>query len=45
MTTDQETEIDDYSWRLDRPKLWDRAIRHVAIDEGADLVQNTAADE
>ena len=38
MTTDQETEIDDYSWRLDRPKLWDRAIRHFAIDEGADLV-------
>lgn len=32
------TEIDDYSWRLDRPKMWDRAIRHFAIDEGADLV-------
>ena len=31
-------EIDDYSWRLDRPKMWDRAIRHFAIDEGADLV-------
>ena len=38
MTAGQETEIDDYSWRLDRPKLWDRAIRHFAIDEGADLV-------
>ena len=38
MTPDQENEIDDYSWRLDRPKLWDRAIRHFAIDEGADLV-------
>ncbi|MFL2983700.1 MAG: CapA family protein [Candidatus Neomarinimicrobiota bacterium] len=32
------TEINDYSWRLDRPKMWDRAIRHFAIDEGADLV-------
>ena len=31
-------EIDDYSWRLDRPQMWDRAIRHFAIDEGADLV-------
>jgi PKD repeat protein len=38
MTPDQEFEIDDYSLRLDRPKLWDRAIRHFAIDEGADLV-------
>ncbi len=31
-------DTEDYSWRLDRPKLWDRAIRHFAIDEGADLV-------
>ena len=31
-------EIEDYSWRLDRPRMWDRAIRHFAIDEGADLV-------
>ena len=32
------TEINDYSWRLDRPQMWDRAIRHFAIDQGADLV-------
>ena len=32
------TEVDDYSWRLDRPQMWDRAIRQFAIDEGADLV-------
>ena len=32
------TEVNDYSWRLDRPQMWDRAIRHFAIDEGADLV-------
>ena len=38
MTPEQGTEIDDYSWRMDRPKMWDRAIRHFAIDEGADLV-------
>ena len=31
-------EAEDYSWRLDRPQMWDRAIRHFAIDEGADLV-------
>ena len=31
-------EVDDYSWRLDRPQMWDRAIRHFAVDEGADLV-------
>ena len=31
-------EAEDYSWRLDRPKMWDRALRHFAIDEGADLV-------
>ncbi|MBI65966.1 MAG: hypothetical protein CMG64_06710 [Candidatus Marinimicrobia bacterium] len=31
-------EIEDYSWRLDRPQMWDRAIRHFAIDEGADIV-------
>ena len=38
MSPEEGTEIDDYSWRLDRPKMWDRAIRHFAIDEGADLV-------
>ena len=32
------SEVDDYSWRLDRPQMWDRAIRHFAIDEGADVV-------
>ena len=31
-------EAEDYSWRLDRPQMWDRAIRHFAIDEGADIV-------
>ena len=31
-------DIEDYSHRLDRPKMWDRAIRHFAIDQGADLV-------
>ena len=31
-------EAEDYSWRLDRPQMWDRAIRHFAIDEGADAV-------
>ena len=31
-------EIEDYSWRLDRPQMWDRAIRHFAVDQGADLV-------
>ena len=31
-------EIEDYSWRLDRPQMWDRAIRHFSIDQGADLV-------
>ncbi len=29
---------EDYSPRLDRPKMWDRAIRQFAIDEGADAV-------
>ena len=39
-TTNPKTgrEVDDYSWRLDRPQMWDRAIRHFAIDEGADIV-------
>ena len=31
-------EAEDYSWRLDRPQMWDRAIRHFTIDEGADIV-------
>ncbi len=31
-------EEEDYSTRLDQPQMWDRAIRHFAIDEGADLV-------
>lgn len=31
-------EEEDYSRRLDQPQMWDRAIRHFAIDEGADLV-------
>ena len=31
-------EEEDYSPLLDRPKIWDRAIRHFAIDEGADIV-------
>jgi len=31
-------DAEDYSWRLDRPQMWDRAIRHFAINEGADLV-------
>lgn len=31
-------EEEDYSHRLDRPQMWDRAIRHFAIDEGADAV-------
>ena len=31
-------EEEDYSPRLDRPQMWDRAIRHFAIDEGADAV-------
>jgi poly-gamma-glutamate capsule biosynthesis protein CapA/YwtB (metallophosphatase superfamily)/PKD repeat protein len=31
-------EAEDYSPRLDRPQIWDRAIRRFAIDEGADAV-------
>ena len=31
-------EVEDYSPRLDRPQMWDRAIRQFAIDEGADAV-------
>ncbi|SVB26357.1 uncharacterized protein METZ01_LOCUS179211, partial [marine metagenome] len=31
-------EAEDYSWRLDRPQMWDRAIRQFAVDEGADAV-------
>ena len=31
-------EDEDYSWRLDRPQMWDRALRHFAIDEGAEAV-------
>jgi len=31
-------EEEDYSPRLDRPQMWDRAIRQFAIDEGADAV-------
>ncbi len=31
-------EAEDYSPRLDRPQMWDRAIRQFAIDEGADAV-------
>jgi poly-gamma-glutamate capsule biosynthesis protein CapA/YwtB (metallophosphatase superfamily) len=31
-------EEEDYSWRLDNPQMWDRAIRHFAIDQGADAV-------
>ncbi|MBT4155200.1 MAG: PKD domain-containing protein [Candidatus Marinimicrobia bacterium] len=31
-------EAEDYSPRLDRPQMWDRAIRQFAIDEGADVV-------
>ena len=31
-------EAEDYSPRLDRPQVWDRAIRQFAIDEGADAV-------
>ena len=31
-------EDEDYSWRLDRPQMWDRALRHFAIDQGADAV-------
>jgi poly-gamma-glutamate capsule biosynthesis protein CapA/YwtB (metallophosphatase superfamily) len=33
-----EFEEEDYSWRLDQPKMWDRSIRQFAIDEGADLI-------
>ena len=33
-----EPEDEDYSWRLDRPQMWDRALRHFAIDQGADAV-------
>ena len=29
---------EDYSPRIDRPKLWDRAIRQFGINEGADAV-------
>ena len=36
-TTDLNEE-EDYSRRLDQPQMWDRAIRHFAIDEGADLI-------
>ena len=32
------SEEEDYSPRLDRPQMWDRAIRQFAIDEGADAV-------
>ncbi len=34
----QPIEDEDYSWRLDRPQMWDRALRHFAIDEGAEAV-------
>ena len=31
-------EEEDYSHRLDRPQMWDRAIRQFAINQGADIV-------
>ena len=31
-------EAEDYSWRLDRPQMWDRAIRQFSIDEVDDIV-------
>ncbi len=34
----EDTEDEDYDYRTDVPHMWDIAIRHFAIDSGADLV-------